>query len=88
MTEKLFEALKEKKLIIGLESVQKSLRAGEIKEIFLSANCPELMRSKIKLHAEMAKVPVLELGQTSEEVGALCKKPFAITVAAIKKVKE
>lgn len=88
MAEHMLEALKEKGLVIGNEAVLRNLRIGGLKEVFLAANCPELMKQKIKLHADFAKVPVLELEQTSEEMGALCKKPFAIAVAAIKKVKE
>jgi len=46
------------------------------------------MKQKIHSYADAAKVNITEMPQTSEEVGALCKKTFAITVAAIKKSKE
>jgi len=88
MAEKIVEALKEKKLLIGAKVVQQNLMTHSVKEIFLSANCSEQMRNKIKLQAEIAKIPVTELAQTSEEIGAVCKKPFAITVAAIRKTKD
>ena len=88
MTEKLVEALKEKKLIVGAGAAQKSMIAGELEEIFLAANCHEQMREKFKSRAGVSEMPVTELERTSEEIGALCKKPFAITVAAIKKTKE
>jgi len=88
MAPNLLEALKEKKLVIGNKEVQQGIIANSVKEVFLAANCPEQMKSKIKALAGLSEVPVKALEQTSEEIGALCKKPFAITVAAIKKTKE
>ena len=88
MSDKLLEALKGKKLLFGAKVTQHSLLASDIQEIFLSLNGPEQMKSEIKSRAQVAGIPVTELAQTSEEIGAVCKKPFAITVAAVKKTKE
>lgn len=89
MMDKLIEAVKEKKLVIGTKVVHKSIKPGcGLNEVFLASNCPVHMRNRIKTLAELANIPVKELEQTSEEIGALCKKTFGITVAAIRKMKE
>ena len=82
------DALKEKKLLIGRKAVQQNLLLDAVKEIFLSANCQKDLKNEIKALAEIARLPVTELAQTSEEIGAICKKSFIISVAAVKKTKE
>ena len=87
MVNALIEALKEKRLMFGEKEIGKSLllSSKDISEVFLSANCDSELRSKIKLLAGISKVKVTELSNTAEEIGAVCKKTFAITVSAIKK---
>ena len=38
------------------------------------------MREDIKLNAKISGVNIIELDATSQEIGAVCKKPFPITV--------
>lgn len=87
-TDKLLKALKENKIIIGTDKSLQLLLTGDIDEVYLASNCPPSVRSKIKSLAESSKVSVTELAQTSEEIGALCKKPFSIAVVSTKKSKE
>ena len=63
----------------------KGLRSGKISEVFLSSNCPESVREDISRYAEMADAKVSELSQSNEELGAICRKPFLISVISLKK---
>lgn len=74
--EKLRKAIKEEKIIYGTERTLKNLRLGKTKIVFLSENCPNLIKEKIKKY----KTEIIELGETSEELALICKRPHSITV--------
>lgn len=70
-----------KKLIFGKSQIIKFLRNGKLEEVFLSANFPEA--NEIKNLAGLAETPVTVLKQTNDELGALCKKPFSISIIGL-----
>ena len=74
------KAIKGKKLTIGTEKTIKALKKGEAKEVFISRNCPELLRKQVKNYAEISKIAVSELKESNEEIGTICKKPFSINL--------
>ncbi len=81
MSEKLLkEALKKENLNFGTDITLKKLKKGNLKKVFLAQNCAETVREDIKHYAKLADVDVIELKIDNEEVGALCKKPFAVSV--------
>lgn len=77
------KALKNKKIIIGTERTIKNLRLGKISKVFLTSNCPEDVKKNIKYYSKLAKVEVIQLKQPNDELGALCKKPFSISVLSV-----
>lgn len=79
------KAVKERNLIIGSDETIKLLKKGGVKEVFVSINCPEDVLGSIKKYCEINEVKLLELKENSKELGAVCKKPFSITVCSIKK---
>jgi len=74
------KAIKEKTLIIGTDMTLKAIKSGKAKEIFVSVNCPEELKRKVKKYGEISGVAITELEETNEEIGALCKKPFSINL--------
>ena len=74
------KAIKEKKLIIGTEETIKSLKKGEVKEVFVAKNCPGILRRKVKNYGEITGAIITELEETNEEIGSICKKPFSINL--------
>ena len=74
------KAIKEKKLIIGTEETIKSLKKGEVKEVFVAKNCPGILRRKVKSYSEIIGATFSELEETNEEIGSICKKPFSINL--------
>ena len=73
----------EHKAIIGTQRVLKQLRAKKLSKIFLARNCPEKVKNDIHYYAQLANVPVVQLEQTNEELGVICKKNYFIAVAGI-----
>ncbi|MEA3430004.1 MAG: ribosomal L7Ae/L30e/S12e/Gadd45 family protein [Nanoarchaeota archaeon] len=83
--EEIKEALKNGKAVIGSERSIKLLRTGEISKIFVTSNCPENMKNDINHYADLAKVEVVHLKQPNDELGIICKKPFAISLISVLK---
>lgn len=72
--------LKEKSLTFGTEEVLKKIRLGEVKKVFLASNCNKDIKEKIERYAKVGKIQVVNLDIPNDEVGVICKKPFAISV--------
>ncbi len=79
--ENLRKALKENKLILGADRALKLLKNGKVSHIFLSSNCAPGIRENLKHLAKISNINVTELKETNEELGAICKKSFSISVA-------
>ena len=75
------KALKEPSLILGTARTLTRLRKGQAKKVFLSSNCPAAIREEILHLAAKASIPVVQLPVPNAEVGVLCKKPYAVSVA-------
>jgi large subunit ribosomal protein L30e len=74
------KALKEKKLKMGIEETEKLLKQNKVKEVFVASNCPEDREAKIKRHCEISGCKFSKLKEDSRDLGAVCKKPFSISV--------
>lgn len=73
-------ALKEKGLVYGSRNVVSKLKSGKLKRVFLAHNCKEELARDVERYAKLNKVEVIKLDKNNQEVGVLCKKPFAISV--------
>mgnify|MGYP002635913009 CR=1 FL=1 len=78
--EQLKDAFKEKTLTYGFKESIKKIKIKKVGTVFIAKDCPEDMREDIKLNAKISGVNIIELDATSQEIGAVCKKPFPITV--------
>ena len=74
------KALKEKPLTIGNNKTLKNIRNGKVKKVFLASNCPQKMADTINRYAKISKFSVVSLKINSDEVAAICKKQFNISV--------
>lgn len=77
--------LKEDRLVFGAEETIKGLRTGKFAKIYLAANCKKETEDDIRHHAGLAGVEVQETGLQNDELGDVCKQPFAIAVIGLKK---
>lgn len=87
-SKEIIKADKEKRVVYGAKKTLEALKSGELENIFVTSSCPDDIRAQIKELAELAKIKVNLLEETSEEFSALCKKPFNIAVAGVLKGKE
>ena len=77
--------LEEGKMILGMDSVTKSLKKGRLGKVYLSSNCPEKFRKDVDYYAGLAQVPVIVLDIDNEEIGVMCKKHFFVSVLGVKR---
>lgn len=76
------DALKEDRVIVGVERCFKSLKAKNARMIALANNCP--VKDKLRLAAADCGTEVVEFVKLSNvELGELCKKPFRVSTATI-----
>lgn len=78
-------AMKNKKLLIGFNSVVKGIKSGNVEKIAIARNCSESIRSDIDNYSKISGVKVEVFDGNNKELGTLCKKPFPISVLAVKK---
>ena len=72
--------LKDKNLVIGTERTIKNLKSGKISKIFISSNCPSIVKADIEYYSKLTNAAVVKLKYPNEELGVICKKPFSISV--------
>jgi ribosomal protein L30E len=72
-----------KKMVFGKAQVMKLLQEGKLTEVFLAENSIE--KQSIGNIAKLSETKVNILKQNNDELGALCKKPFAIAIIGLKK---
>jgi len=71
------------KAVIGTIETIKNLKKGNIVKVFLSANVPEEVKQDLEYYSKLIKADVVELAYPNDELGALCKKPFPISVISL-----
>ena len=79
------KALKTEKTIIGTKEVVKNLKLGKVKKVYLTSNAPKDVKESIKRFASLAEAEVVQLRYANDELGALCKKPFSISILGFSK---
>ncbi len=70
---------------IGTETTIKNIKLGKVSKVFLTSNCPDDVKENIGYYAKLGKVEIVVLSQPNDELGALCKKPYAISVLSFLK---
>ena len=72
------------KIQFGANSALKNAKAKKAKLILLASNCPQNLKDDIEYHCKLSKIPVSIYKGESTALGALCGKPFNVSVITIK----
>ncbi len=67
----------------GAKEAIKTTKSGEAKAIILASNCPNEVSESIKYYAELADIPVVTYEGSGWDLGAVCGKPFIVSVLSI-----
>ncbi len=71
------------KLVLGADETLKMLRQGKLVKVFMSANCAPETKADVEQYCKIAKVEIVELQQSNEELGTLCRKPYFVSVLGV-----
>ena len=77
--------IKAKKIVIGTKRTIKNLKLGKVEKVLISSNCSESMVNDLNHYARLGKTEIIKVNYLNEELGAMCKKPFSISVLSILK---
>lgn len=78
------KGVEENKAIIGLKEVTAAVRAGEVSSVYVASNCPPIMYQRLVELCNIQSVTLIQVPQPNDELGVICKKPYAITALALK----
>lgn len=78
------KAVEDKKAIIGTERTLKALKDGQLRTVYVTTNCPNKVKQDIAYYSTLTRVNVIQLEQPNDELGALCRKPFSVSVVSTK----
>jgi large subunit ribosomal protein L30e len=73
-----------KKAVFGTDRAIKGMKQGKVQKVFVSSNCPARTRKSISHYCALLKIESEELPMQSSDLGALCKKPFSISVLSVR----
>jgi large subunit ribosomal protein L30e len=79
---------KENRVILGYNTVMKSIKNGNPELIVVANNLPDDRRKIIEHNAKIAKIELKEYSNDSVNLGLVCGKPFIVSVLAIKRSKK
>ncbi|MFH1224977.1 MAG: 50S ribosomal protein L30e [Candidatus Diapherotrites archaeon] len=72
------------KVLFGQRECEKSILKGEGQLVIIGSNTPANARGKLELQANVSAIPVHGFSGTAAELGAVCGKPFVVSVMLIK----
>lgn len=84
-TEQLRKLIEEKKVTIGTAATTRALKADGIKRVVVASNASAATQEAVKRYTSVTNVAIDELSVPNDQLGTMCKKPFAISVLGIKK---
>ncbi|WP_456475361.1 50S ribosomal protein L30e [Candidatus Pyrohabitans sp.] len=71
------------KVYLGRKKTLDAVRNKEIKLVVVANNCPQDVKSDLLRYAELAGIPVYEYPGTSLELGAVCGKPYVVSMLGV-----
>lgn len=70
----------------GERQAEKNILKGDAQLVIISDNLSKLLREKISHLAKISQIPLYEFSGSGMELGAVCGKPFVISMMAIQNI--
>jgi len=84
MIQEIKKALEKKVLVIGTNETLTLLRKNQLKKVFYTKNTRKEIKDDLQHFCSLNEVDCNEVDMFNDELGVICKKPFSISVVAIK----
>ena len=72
------------KVQFGASTALQSVKSKKAKMIVLASNCPQSIKEDIEYYCKLSEIPVSVFRGESTDLGALCGKPFDVSVLTVK----
>lgn len=72
-------------VVIGTKETIKCMRLGKVATVYVTSNCPNGVNKDLAHYSSISGTAVVQLEQPNDELGIICKKPFAISVLGVLK---
>jgi len=76
-------AVRTGKVVMGSREAVKQLVNGYAKLVIVASNIPENLRRDVERYCKLSGTPLYSFPGTSWDLGAVCNKPFMISVLAV-----
>lgn len=77
------EFIKAEKVVIGTDRTLKMLRTSKLSKVFLSSNSATDVKNTVTTLCALGSAELVQMENTNEEIGEICKKPFSISLIGI-----
>ncbi len=84
LNKEIISAIKTKKAVIGTKESMLLMKNKKCKLVVFAQNLPVELKEELENISKMTNIPIKMFNGTNKELGILCKKPFNISVIAIK----
>ena len=71
------------KVLLGTAKAINLSKTGGCKLLVISSNCPTATVQDLKQYSSSSSIPVMKFDGTSVELGAVCGKPFPVSVLSV-----
>lgn len=78
------KAVKKKAVFMGSKEAIDAVLKKEADQVVVAFNCPRKYREEAEHLAEIAEIEVKEFSGSGVELGAVCGKPFSVSMLAMK----
>jgi len=75
--------LTDEKLVLGTERTLKLLRENKLEKVYLASTCDPEAKERVDHLAKVNNVPVEVLTKSADEIGVICRRPFAVSVVGV-----
>ena len=80
--------VKSGRVFYGEKEALSAILLGRAVAVIIADNCLRTTREEIEKQAGFSSIPILPFKGTSRDLGTACKKPFGISVLAVREIPE
>ena len=80
--------MKSGRVFYGEKEALNVIRLGRAVAVVIADNCPRTAREEIEKQSGFSSIPVFSFKGTSRDLGTACRKPFGISVLAVREISE
>lgn len=77
------KSIESNNVVFGLKETVKNVKLGNVSTVYISSNLPDTAKNDLMRYCKISKFKIVSLGDSNEELGVICKKPFSVSVLSV-----